>query len=325
MVEAAPRYRKVNRFLREAFGERVYRVGLRGGFTCPNRDGSLGEGGCVFCNPASNEPLGYEPGMSVTEQLEWGIEYVRERHGNEKFIAFFSDYTATYAELDRLERLYREAIAHPGVVGLALSTRPDCLSPEILDLLQRIARDTFLWVELGVQSARDSSLELIRRHHTVADSRRAIAALRERGIAVSAHVILGLPGETGEEMDATARFLAESGVHGVKIHNLHVVEGTSLAETYRRGEHRPLELAEYAGLAARFLERIPPWVVIQRISGEAPRRITVAPAWSVNKLAVMNAVEDELERRDTWQGKALGHGREDLITPVLIPGAPSPG
>jgi radical SAM protein (TIGR01212 family) len=320
MVVSGPRYRKLNTFLRGTFGTKVYRVGLRGGFTCPNRDGSKGRGGCVFCNPASSEPLGHVPGTPLSEQLPSGVDYIRRRHGARKVIAFLSDYTATYAGVGELESLYREAISHPAVVGLALSTRPDCLPEEVLDLLERIARETFLWVELGIQSAHDRTLRWIRRHHTVEDSRRAVGALRERGVAVSAHVILGLPGESAEQMLATARFIGETGVHGVKIHNLHVVRGTELANAYHRGDYRPLELPEYADLAVRFLEQLPPSVIIQRLSGEAPRRLTVAPEWSVNKLGVMNAIERELTRRDSWQGMGLGHGREELGLPVTLPG-----
>jgi radical SAM protein (TIGR01212 family) len=318
MVEGGQRYRKVNGFLRDTFGEKVYRVGLRGGFTCPNRDGSKGEGGCLFCNPASSEPLGYSPGMPLSQQLAEGVEYIRERHEANKFIAFFSDYTTTYGAIDRLEDLYRGALDHPAVVGLALGTRPDCLTPEILDLLERIARETFLWVELGIQSASEDSLALLNRHHSLEDSRSAIAALRCRGIAVSGHIILGLPGESLREMLDTARFLGETGVHGVKIHNLHIVENTPLAKIYREGGLRPLELDQYAGLAVDFLEHLPSDVVIQRVSGEAPRRLTVAPAWSVNKLAVVNAVQRELERRDTWQGRALGGSLEELQRPVAL-------
>jgi radical SAM protein (TIGR01212 family) len=316
------RYRKLNTFLRDTFGEKVHRVGLGGGFTCPNRDGTKGTGGCIFCNPASSEPLGYGRGMPLGEQLDAGSAYIRWRHHADKFIAYFSDYTTTYADLGELESLYREAMAYPGVVGLALSTRPDCLSDSVLDLLEKISRETFLWVELGIQSSHDRSLDFVHRCHTVGDTRQAIAGLRRRDIAVSGHVILGLPGESVDDMLATAGFLAQTGVHGVKIHNLHVVKNTALAAMYDRGEYVPLELGEYAGLAARFIEQLPPDVVIQRVSGEAPRRLTVAPEWSVNKLAVMNAVELELERRDTWQGKSLGHSYDNLRAPIVIPGTP---
>jgi radical SAM protein (TIGR01212 family) len=316
MVMTVPRYRKFNTYLRETVGEKVHRVGLGGGFTCPNRDGTKGEDGCTFCNPASSEPLGYVEGTPIHEQLAAGTEYIRSRHGVEKFIAYFSDYTSTYADAGALAAMCREAIAFPGVVGLALSTRPDCLSEEMLDLLEALGRETMLWIDLGLQSAHDRSLERVNRHHSVAASREAIARLQARDVAVCAHVILGLPGETAADMMTTARLLAETKVDGVKIHNLHVVEGTALAEEYRRGDYSPLELEEYVDLAVRFLEQLPPEIIVQRITGEAPRRLTVAPAWSVNKLAVGNAIERELESRDTWQGRGLGASLQDVRAPL---------
>jgi radical SAM protein (TIGR01212 family) len=323
MVSPGERYRKLNTLLRNAFGEKVYRIGLCGGFTCPNRDGSRGRGGCTFCNPASSQPINYEPAMSLSRQLTEGAEYIRWRHGARKFIAFFEDYTTTYTDAGALEAMYREALSFPEVVGLALSTRPDCLSEEILDLLEQVAGETFLWVEIGIQSAHDRTLERVNRCHTVAESRRAIEALHERNIAVSGHVILGLPGESEADMMGTARFLTEAGIHGVKIHNLHVVEHTALADMYRRGEYEPLELVEYVDLAVRFLEHLPSTMVIQRMTGEAPRRLTVAPEWSVNKLAVHQAIEGELEKRDTWQGRGSGASIEELRAPVRLPGMPS--
>jgi radical SAM protein (TIGR01212 family) len=315
MVVGGPRYRKFNTYLREVFGEKVYRVGLGGGFTCPNRDGSKGTGGCTFCNPASDEPLGYVKGMPIREQLSSGTDYIRRRHGVDRFIAYFSDYTSTHADVAELAEMCREAIAFPGVVGLTLGTRPDCLSHDVLDLLEKLDRETLLWVELGLQSAHDESLRRINRCHGAEDSRAAIARLRAAGLAVCGHVILGLPAETTADMLTTADFLAETRVDGVKIHNLHVVRGTVLAEQYRAGEYTPLKLEAYVDLTVRFLERLPPEMIVQRITGEAPRRLTVAPAWSVNKLAVMNAIERELEHRDTWQGRALGASLQDVRAP----------
>jgi radical SAM protein (TIGR01212 family) len=322
MLEASQRYRKLNTFLRRYFGQRVYRIGLIGDFTCPNRDGSKGTGGCLFCNPASSEPLGYLPGTPLAEQLVAGTRYVRWRHEANRYIAYFMDHTTTYGDPACLERDYREALACPGVVGLAVSTRPDCLSDEVLDLLQRMASETFVWIELGVQSAGDDTLARLNRCHTMEDTRRAISGLQERRIPVSAHVILGLPGESAADMLATARFLGEVGVQGAKVHNLHVVKDTPLAEMNHRGKYRPLELAEYVDLAVRFLENLPPDVIVQRVCGEAPRRLTVAPDWSVNKLAVVNAVEKELMKRDTWQGKALGATLDDLQVTISLPGVP---
>jgi len=310
MLDSPPRYRKLNAYLKQRFGERVYRVGLRGGFTCPNRDGYLGTGGCTFCNPDSSRPLGYTPGTSIDRQLEEGIAYVRRRHRARRFIVYFSDYTGTHADVGELRRLYEAAIDHPHVVGLALGTRPDCLGEPVLDLLQELCGRTWLSVELGVQSACEATLARVRRGHRVETSRRAIAALRSRGITVAAHVILGLPGEGSDEILETSRFLGEAQADAVKVHGLHVVEGTKLAEEYRRGEVETMSLEEYVDMTVAFLENLPPAMIVQRLTGEAPRRMTLAPDWSVNKLAVVNAIEWRLVERETWQGKALGHPRE---------------
>jgi len=319
-VTGSQRYRKLGAFLSDTFGEKVYKIGVYGGFTCPNRDGSKGSGGCLYCNPASSAPVNYVPGMSVTEQLAVGCRYLGRRHGSRRFIAYFQDYSTTYADVDRLEALYREALASPGIVGLALCTRPDCLSAEILDLLATLNRETFLWVELGLQSAHEATLAFLNRCHSVADSRRAITGLRRRDIAVSGHVILGLPGESRDAMRATAGVLTETGVHGAKLHNLHVVADTPLAEMHRRGEYQALTMTRYIELAIDFLEHLPPAVVIQRLCGDAPPRLTVAPDWAPRKMVVVNAIEQELVRRDTWQGKALGAALEDLRKRVALPG-----
>ncbi|MBD3334373.1 MAG: TIGR01212 family radical SAM protein [Candidatus Eisenbacteria bacterium] len=320
MLERLPRYRKFGPFLKRVFGERVYRIGLCGGFGCPNRDGRLGTGGCVFCNPESSEPLGHRPGRSISEQLTRGADYIRRRHGAAKFIAFFEELTSTYGDVHTLESMYRQAVAHPDVVGLTLSTRPDCLPPEVLRLLQRFSRENRLWVELGVQSVRDATLQRINRCHTAEDSRNAIAAVRLLGIPVTAHVILGLPGEGPKDVEATARFLTEAGVNGAKIHNLHIVEKTKLAALHAQGEFNPPSLETYVGMVCAFLENLSPDVIIQRLTGEAPRRLTVAPQWSVNKWTALNAIDSGLARRDAWQGKRLGTERGDLVRPVDLPG-----
>lgn len=306
------RYRKFNTFLRDIFGEKVYKISLYGSFTCPNRDGSKGTGGCIFCNPASSRPLNYIEGMSVKKQLETGADYIRKRHKTEKFIAYFMDYSTTYGDIEKLSTLYREAINFPGVVGLSLCTRPDCLSGEVLDLLEEISGSTYLWVELGIQTSNPETLMMINRCHTVEESEQAILELKKRNIAVSGHVVLGLPGEEIKDMIDTACFLAKTGVNGAKIQNLHVIEDTVLADMYRQGKIHVMELEEYVNQTIRFLEHLPPSMIIQRITGEAPRHLTVAPDWSVNKLAVINAIIRELEKRNTWQGKAIGSKLEDL-------------
>ncbi len=216
--------------------------------------------------------------------------YISKRHGAHRFIAFYHDYSTTYGEVSQLEQLYRPALAAPEVVGLAVSTRPDCLPPEVLDLLQRTAAVKDLWVEIGLQIADDSILAELNRCHTVADFTDAVAACGDRQLPVCVHVILGLPGVTAKTEARTADLLAELGVWGVKVHAFHVLAGTKMARRYRRGELTLLSRAEYSERVVAFVRRLRPGTVIHRLTAEAPRRLTVAPLWTVNKLAVFDAV-----------------------------------
>ena len=306
------RYHSLNTYFRNTFGEKVFKISLAGGFTCPVRDGSISSGGCTYCNPLGNVPGHYSPGMTLAEQLDAATGFVRKRHRAKRFLAYFQDYTATYAEPSMLEELYREAIAYPGVVGLAVCTRPDSLASGVLDLLEELAGETFVWVELGVQSGCDVTLLRMNRGHTVYDSERAFQELHQRGILTSAHVILGFPGESREEALTTAELIRRAGTSGVKLQNLHVLRDTPLADDYGAGRVRLLDMESYASLTADFIERIPPEVVIQRVAGEAPPGMLVAPDWAGNKMAVMNRVNAELEERDSWQGKLLGYGLPEV-------------
>ncbi len=297
------RYRDLNGYLRATFGEKVYKVGLVGGFTCPNRDGALGTGGCNFCNPESSRPLNHIPGMSITSQLEAGIAYMRRRHRAGSFLAYFQDCTTTYGHPETLEALYREALAFPGIVGLCLCTRPDSLHRPVLELLETLSKTHFLWVEIGVQSGSNETLSRMNRRHTAATALHAFRELHRRGIRTGAHIILGFPGETRDEAMGTAELVNETWTMGVKIQNLHVVRGTPLEKSYLAGEFSPLAIDEYAALAVDFLERLNPETVILRLTGEAPAHLTVAPEWSVNKMAVLGAVRGELARRNTFQGR----------------------
>ncbi len=306
------RYHSLNTYFRKTFGEKVYKISLAGGFTCPVRDGSISTGGCSYCNPLGNVPGHYSPGMTLAEQLKVSTGYVRKRHRANRFIAYFQDYTATYADPGLLESLYREAIAYPGVVGLAVCTRPDSIGEGVPDLLEELSRETFVWVELGVQSGCDVTLLRMNRGHTVYDSERAFQELHQRGILTSAHVILGFPGESREEALTTAELIRTTGTCGVKLQNLHVLRDTPLAEEYGAGRVRLMDMETYASLTADFIERIPPEVVIQRVAGEAPPGMLVAPDWAGNKMAVMNRVSAELVERDSWQGKLLGYGLPDV-------------
>jgi radical SAM protein (TIGR01212 family) len=297
------RYNAYNGVLKDTFAARVYKVGLRMDFTCPNRDGKVAVGGCIYCNNASHTPQDYRPQASVTEQLERGAAALHKRHRAEKFIAYFQSYTNTYGDPSKLERLYREALEFPGVVGLSISTRPDCLPCEVLDLIADLSRHTYLWLELGLESMHDRTLQWVNRGHGLAHFIDAVTRCKRRGLRICAHVILGFPGETRDDMLATPNLLNRLGIDGVKLHNLHVIKSTVLEKLYQTGQIVMMSRSEYVRLAVDFLERLNPEMIVHRLTGETYRAITIAPEWSVNKIAVHNAIYKEFEQRDTWQGR----------------------
>lgn len=298
------RYNSFNRVLKETFHSRVHKVSLRMDFTCPNRDGRVAVGGCIYCNNAGHTPPGYRPGMSVREQMEQGTEAVRRRHKAETFIAYFQSYTNTYGPLSKLEGLYREALDFPGVVGLSIATRPDCVPDGVLDLIADIARDTYVWLELGLESMHDKTLQWVNRGHGLGEFVDAVERGKARGLRLCVHLILGFPCETRQEILQTPMLLNQLGIDGVKLHNLHVIRNTALERIYHSGAFSLLSRTGYVSLLVDFLELLGPGVVIHRLTGETYRGLTVAPEWSVNKIAVLNAIRAELERRDTWQGRA---------------------
>lgn len=297
------RFNSFNRVLRDSFGARVYKIGLRLDFTCPNRDGKVAVGGCIYCNNSSHTPANYRPRMSVTEQLEQGAAALRRRHNAERFIAYFQSYTNTYDAADRLEQLYREALTFPGVVGLAIATRPDCLADETLDLLAQLARETYLWLELGLESMRDRTLRWINRGHDLAQYIDAVKRAQARALRVCTHLILGFPGESRGEILETAAFFNRLAIDGVKLHNLHVLKNTVLEKYYLAGAVPLLSQDDYAALVVDFLERLNPAIVMHRLSAEAHRAITVAPAWSIDKRGMHNKIHRQLIQRDAWQGR----------------------
>ncbi|MHB8861443.1 MAG: TIGR01212 family radical SAM protein [Pirellulaceae bacterium] len=305
---AGLRYFAYKVFLRHHFGFRVQRVSVDAGFTCPNVDGSVAKGGCVFCNNTSFSPsrrLSQLPGprRSISQQISEGISRLKRRYGDcEHFIAYFQPATNTYAPVDRLQALYEQALAHPAVIGLAIGTRPDCVGDDILSLLTDIARRRFLSVEYGMQTMHDRSLDWMNRGHHHDAMVDAVLRSRHRGFEIGAHVILGLPGESREDMQDTARELARLQVDAVKLHNLYVVRNTSLAEQVERGETRLVSRDEYVRSAVDTLERLPPHTVIQRMGGEAPGQYFLGPSWCLDKSGLQRAIEQELVRRDTCQG-----------------------
>jgi radical SAM protein (TIGR01212 family) len=297
------RHYALSRFLRERFGTKVYRVTVDAGFTCPNVDGSVAVGGCVYCDNRSFSPNRRLPRIAVREQVQRGISILQERYGANHFLAYFQAATNTYAPVARLKRLYDEALDHPQIVGLAVGTRPDCVPDPVLDLLEGYARDRYVCLELGLQTVHDRSLDWMNRGHHFEAFVDAVQRCQGRGLDLCIHVILGLPGETPADMMATAEALAAMPVQGVKIHNLHVVPDTPLEKMYRAGEVRMLERAEYVGLVCDFLERLPPQMVIHRLNGDAPPEYLVAPLWCLDKPGLLREIQTELERRESWQGK----------------------
>jgi len=302
------RYNDLNSYLRGLFGCRVQKITVDAGLSCPNRDGAIATGGCIYCNSQGSGTGAHGRGLSIAAQLEAGKAAMARRYRAEKFIAYFQSFSNTYAPVERLRALYEEALGVEGVVGLFIGTRPDCVPEPVLDLLQEMARRSLVWVEYGLQSARDATLALIHRGHDAACFLKALEATHRRGIQVCAHVILGLPGESGADARFTADTLAAAGVDGVKLHNLYVVKGTRLDTLFRSGAYRCLERQEYVEQVVDVLERLPAKIVIQRLTGDPHPEELAAPPWSRGKAATLKAIHETLERRNTWQGKLCGNG-----------------
>jgi radical SAM protein (TIGR01212 family) len=270
-------------------------------------DGTVTTGGCVFCDIRSFSPNRRLPRAGVRAQVDLGIRILQRRYGAERFLAYFQAATNTYAPVDKLRRLYAEAVDHPQVVGLAIGTRPDCVPDPVLDLIEEHARRRYVCLELGLQSMHDRSLDWMNRGHHLDAFLDAVARCQGRGFDVCVHVILGLPGESREEMLATADLLAGLPIQAVKVHNLHVVKDTPLAEQYARGEVRLFERQEYVELVCDFLERLPAELVIHRLQGDAPPDYLVAPRWCLDKAGLLRAIDAELERRDSRQGAGVSN------------------
>ncbi|MGD8269450.1 MAG: TIGR01212 family radical SAM protein [Desulfobacterales bacterium] len=303
------RYNDYNTYLRNIYGCRVQKISVDAGLTCPNRDGKLSTAGCIYCNARGSGTGAHAGGLSITEQLLEGKAALSRRYKAKKFIAYFQSFSNTYAPVSTLRRLYDEALAVDDIVGLSIGTRPDCVAEPVLDLLTGFAADHLVWIEYGLQSAHDNTLALINRAHDVACFQKAVDATQARGLKVCAHVILGLPQETRAHMLATAQFLADLPVAGVKLHLLYVVRGTPLDRLYREGTYRCLSQAAYVELVCDFLEYLPEQVVIQRLTGDPHPAELVAPQWSLRKRETLAMIKTALEERNTWQGKRLGCGR----------------
>jgi radical SAM protein (TIGR01212 family) len=290
-------------YLRKRFGCRVSKVNVDAGFTCPNRDGSRGVGGCIYCDNNSFSPDATQAHISIEEQMEAGMAYHRRRLGSEKFIIYFQKFTNTYDSVERLQDCYSRALSHPDVIGISVGTRPDALSDAAAELLTEIARKKYVCLELGLQSTDDDILALINRGHTVAEYIAAAQKVAGRGFDLCTHLIHGFPGESRAGFLKSVDLLASLGVNSVKLHQLHAVQGTRLAALYRQGKFTPLSLDEYIGAAADFLELLPASISVQRLYGSAPLAIRVAPEWNLKNNQMWYAILNELKKRDSWQGK----------------------
>ncbi|HEY1065712.1 MAG TPA: TIGR01212 family radical SAM protein [Pirellulales bacterium] len=297
------RYFAYNFFLRRKYGQRVQRVSLDAGMTCPNVDGTVARGGCVFCDNRSFSPSRRVPRAAVIAQLDEGIRRLKLRYKVDRFLAYFQPATNTYAPVERLRGLYEAALEHEKVVGLAIGTRPDCVPDDVLELLQELAGRTYLSVEYGLQTIHDRSLDWMNRGHHADAFYDAMNRSRGRGFEIGVHLILGLPGETRDDVLASAEAAAKAGMHAVKIHNLYAVRRTPLADWVEAGTVKLMERDEYISLVVDVIERLPPTCIVERISGEAPPKYLIGPEWCLDKVGIKAALDAEFERRDTYQGR----------------------
>ena len=300
-------YRSLDFYLKETFGEKVYKITLNGGMTCPNRDGHIGTGGCIFCSPGGSGDFAGNAALSITEQLAAGKAQLLAKRPVRSYIAYFQAFTNTYAPAGYLEQIFTEAIQDPEVKVLSIATRPDCLGDDVLNLLKRLNGIKPVWVELGLQTIHPQSARFIRRGYGLEIFDRAVKELRKAGIKVIVHVILFLPKETEEMMLETIDYLNRCDIQGVKLQLLHILEGTDLADIYREEHFHTPDMEEYVRLLGKCILRLRPDIVIHRLTGDGPKDILIAPLWTGAKRTVLNRLHQYLKENDIWQGKEY-HG-----------------
>lgn len=296
-------YYSLDYYLKHTFGEKVYRLSLNGGMTCPNRDGTLGTRGCIFCSAGGSGDFAAAPALSITEQIEQAKERVAAKSNCRKYIAYFQAYTNTYAPVSYLRKIFTEALSHPDIAALSIATRCDCLSDEVLDLLEELNHRKPVWVELGLQTVHETTLTRIRSGFTLSQYEEAVLALHARGITIITHLILGLPGETKEMMRASVSHVAKLPIQGIKLQLLHVLKGTALGTIYEKEPFPLFSLEEYCDFIVDCIAMLPPWIVVHRLTGDGPRSLLLAPLWSTDKKRVLNTIQKNFRVRDLWQGK----------------------
>lgn len=297
------RYHSLNYFLRDKFGEKVFKVSLDGGFSCPNRDGKISKGGCLFCSERGSGDFAGDREFSISKQFADVKNMMSNKWKNGKYIAYFQAYTNTYAPIEVLRKKYEEALSQEGVVAMAIATRPDCLENDVLDLLDEINKKVYLWIELGLQTSNDESAKRINRGYNLNVFENAMKKLKERNIDVVVHDILGLPGESKEDMINTINYIAHSGAKGVKFHLLHLMKQTPLVKVYEKGNLEFLSQEDYIELITKGISMLPEDMVVHRLTGDAPRELLIGPMWSLKKWEVLNSIDKTLEENDLWQGK----------------------
>lgn len=300
------RYYSLDSYLKNTFGEKIYKVSLDGGFTCPNRDGTLGTRGCIFCSEGGSGDFASDSYLTIKEQIEKGIRLIEGKSNAQKFIAYFQAFTNTYGPLEKLNRLYREAICHEKIAALSIGTRPDCLSPEVLTLLSELNQIKPVFVELGLQTIHDETARQIRRAYPLSCFDHAVKELHQRGINVVTHLILGLPGETEEMMLESVRYLNNLPIDGLKLSLLHVLKNTDLGTLYKKQPFPVYELDDYVSLVIRCIEELREDIVIHRLTGDGPKDLLIAPHWTLHKRKVLNEISRRMKETDSYQGKRLG-------------------
>jgi hypothetical protein len=303
-------YRSLDYHLRERYGEKIYKVSLNGGMTCPNRDGKLGTRGCIFCSAGGSGDFAGDVSLSITEQIKAQELGIQKKFPAKHFLAYFQAYTNTYAPVEYLQSIFTEAIEHPDIVGLAIGTRPDCLPEPVLQLLTDLNCKKPVTVELGLQTIHEDTARLIRRGYPLSCFEEAVRRLRARELEVVVHTILGLPGETREDVLETIRYLNDRDIQGIKLQLLHVLRGTDLADYYEDPGFPVLSQDDYVDLVIACIEELSPDITIHRLTGDGPKDLLIAPLWSTHKRAVLNQIHREMKLRQTWQGRCH-HGKED--------------
>ena len=296
-------YYSLNSYLKETYGQKLYKLSLDGGMTCPNRDGTLGNRGCIFCSQGGSGEFTPSRRLSITEQIEAAKQMVRKKQKAGYYIAYFQAFTNTYAPIAYLEHIFMEAILHPDIAILSIATRPDCLSDEVLQLLSRLNQIKPVWIELGLQTIHNRSAIFIRRGYPLSVFDKAVANLKTLSVPVIVHVILGLPHETKEDMLATVNYLAHAGIQGIKLQLLHILKNTDLADYYEKGNFQALSLEEYLDILIDAIELLPPNIVIHRLTGDGPENLLLAPLWSLQKWKTLNGILGEMKKRCAYQGR----------------------